>query len=512
MKNSSGNIKIAKNTIALYIRMGITMIISFITTRITLEVLGVEDYGLNNVVASVVTLLSFINASMGTAVQRFYSVEIGKKNEAALANIFKTGLYLHLIIAGITLLIAEIFAIFFLSSLNIPPERIFAAQFVFQVSIVSMILNIINVPYSAFLRAQEEFSKIAVLDIIRAFLRLVVLFFLIRINYDKLIVLSILTFGVTLFYVLSLTYLANKYEAVSFTISRDKELIKKMLNFISMLIFTVLSSIANKQGIVILVNLFFGLTINAAYAIAVQVLRIIETFAMNFKQSVVPQLMSAFGANDTTRMNKLIYGGTKVTYLLMALITIPLIFETDFILELWLKEPPTNAATFAKLILIFANIDTFSFFVYSAVHASGNIKRQQILTSLSYIFSVSIILLAFEFGGNFYYAVYVPIVFSIIRNLIIILSAKIAIQLDVMFYLLHVVGRSLMHAAILVAITFGIVQFLEVSFIRLFTVIVVTALLTFLGGYIIVFNPAERVVLKSYYLSVQNKILPGRKS
>lgn len=505
MGNSSGNIKIARNTIALYIRMGITMIISFFTARITLEVLGVEDYGLNNVVASLVTMFGFISGSMGTAVQRFYSIEIGKNNESVLSRVFGTGLYLHIIVAGITLIIAEIIAVFFLSKLNIPQERMFAAQCVFQISVISLVLNIINVPYAALLRAYEEFSKVAILDIIRAFLRLGVLYLLYQINYDKLIVLSTLNFGVILFYIISITVLAKKYKGISFKIIRDKELIKKMLHFISMLIFTVLASILNKQGIVILVNLFFGLTINAAYAIAFQVSHIIETFAMNFKQSVIPQLMSAFGANDKERMNKLMFLGTKITFLLMMLISIPIIFESEYILDLWLKEPPQYASNFTILILISANINTFSYFVYQAVHASGNINKQQILTSISYILSITVIYLFFKFGANFYYAVYIPIIFSIIRNCIIVYSAKEAIELDVKYYIVQVVGRSLLLTSILVILSLTIIYFLKTSFERFLIVFIANIILTFISGYYLLFNKIENKTITNIlnnYLSL----------
>ena len=179
--------KIAKNTVALYIRMGITMLISFFATRVTLQVLGVEDYGLNNLVGGIVAMFSFINSSMGTAVQRFYSIEIGKKDDGKLKRVFSAGLYCHIVVALITFLLTEIFAIFFLSKLQIPPERMLAAHIVFQTSIVQMLLNILSVPYSALLRARERFSSTAIIDIIQAVLRLGVLYLLFIISFDKLI-------------------------------------------------------------------------------------------------------------------------------------------------------------------------------------------------------------------------------------------------------------------------------------------------------------------------------------
>jgi O-antigen/teichoic acid export membrane protein len=495
---NSANSRIAKNTMALYIRMGITMLISFFTVRITLEVLGVEDYGLNNVVASVVSLFGFINGSLGTAVQRFFSIEIGKNNEEALSRIFSTGLYLHIVVALITLVIAEAFAFFYLSKLNIPEERLFAAHVVFQISVVSMVLNILNVPFAALLRAREDFTKTAILDIIRSFLQLGVLYLFYTIDFDKLIVFSVLNFCVSLIYLLSITFLACKYKEASFSIKRDYELIKIMLNFISMLLITVLSLIMNKQGVVILVNVFFGLTINSAYAIAFQVSTVMETFTMNFKQAVVPQLMVAYGANDRSRMDKLIYLGTKVTFMLMLFVSVPIIFEADYILALWLKEPPQHAAVFTSLVLIGLNINTFSYFVYQAVHASGKIKKQQLLTSISYIVSIASIFIAFKLGGSFIYAVYIPIIFAIVNNFIILKSAQTTIQFDLKYYLYQIIVRSLILSVILCLVMVFVISKLDVSLMRLILNFLICALIVIFGGYIVLLNKVERKTISNF--------------
>lgn len=503
MSDYSGNKRIAKNTIALYIRMGITMIIGFFTTRVTLEILGVEDYGLNNVVASIVSMFSFINGSMGTAVQRFFSIEIGRKNENNLTRVFGTGLYLHLIVAVITLIIAEVFALFFLHKLNIPPDRILAGQIVFQISIISLVINILNVPYAAFLRAKEEFSRIAVLDILQAFLRLGVLYLLYKINYDKLVTLSALNLGVTLFYATSIVLLSKRYKEVKLKIIRDKEYITKMFSFVTFLLFTVLASLVDKQGVVLLINLFFGLSVNAAYAIAFQVSLMLETFAMNFKQSVVPQLMQSYGANNINRMNSLMFLGTKITFLLMMLITIPIIFEVDYILNIWLKDPPTYTSFFIILMIISVNINVFSYFVYQGVHASGKIKEQQILTSASYLISIFVVLITFKLGGNFYYAGYIPILFSILRNIITVHSAKKTINFNSRNYFFQVVIRCIVSIIILISIYLCLINCIEMSFKRLFLGCIVNCVLVLVIGFHFIFNNSDRDIIRK---SVLHKI------
>src|SRR5690554_873181 len=494
-EQSLGNKRIAKNTMALYVRMGITMFLSFFTTRITLDILGFDDFGLNNVVASVVSMFGFINGSMGTAVQRFFSIEIGKNNHKLLARVFGTGLYLHLIVAGITFLLSELFALFFLSKLNIPPERLLAAHWVFQISIVSLVLNILLVPFQALLRAHEAFSKIAMLDVLRAVLKLAVLLLLYRIQYDKLVALSLLNFGITLIYISIIILFARKFEEARFRLLRDKELMSRMLRFISMLVFTVLTALLNKQGIVILVNLFFGLTINAAYAVAFQVSQMLETFAMNFKQAVVPQLMQSFGAKDFGRMNKLIFLGTKVTFLLMVLISIPLIFESEYILKVWLKEVPGHAAMFTVLIAIGVNVNTFYYFVYQAVHASGKIRQQQVLSSVSYLLSVAVIYLSFKWGAGFYYAAIVPIGFGVLRNIIVLKSAATAIGFRVRPYLLKVLVPCFGLVLLLLLLPALFVLLLDASLGRLLLILSANTLSAVGLGYYLVLNKEERLVL-----------------
>lgn len=484
--------KIATNTIALYIRLGVTMVISFFMTRVMLQQLGAEDYGLNNLVASVVSMFSFINGSMGTAVQRFYSIEIGKGNQERLGRVFGVGLYLHIIVAVITLLLAEVFAIFFLHKMNIPPERMFAAQVVFQISMVSLALNIINVPYSALLRAREMFSKTAIVDILQAVLRLGVLYLLVHINYDKLITLSVLNLGITLFYVGALYFLARRFKESHNRPMRDKELIKQMLTFISMLLVTVLAQLVKTQGIVILINLFFGLIVNAAYAVAVQVSHMVNSFVTNFKQSMVPQMMSAYGAGDKVAMNKIINMGTKVTFLLMLMISIPVIFEAQFVLDIWLKEPPEHSAKLVALVLIAINISSFTYFQYQGVHATGKILAQQIWMSSLYIINIAVIYVIFKMGASFEAALYVNMVISAIQCGVNLYYAKKNYDYDVRGFLVHTLVPCALCVVFIVAAMFTLNTMISPSVGRFFVTFGVAEMMILGLGYWVVLDKSER--------------------
>lgn len=494
--------KIATNTIALYVRLGITMIISFFTARVTLQQLGVENYGLNNLVGSIVSMFSFINGSMGTAVQRFYSIEIGKGNFDRLKRVFGVGLYLHIIVAAITVILAEIFAIFFLHKMNIPADRIFAAQVVFQISIASLALNIINVPYAALLRAREMFSKTAVVEIVQAFLRLGVLYLLVHINYDKLITLSLLNMCITIYYIGSLFLMARKFNETHSWPCRDKDLIKQMMSFISLLLVTVLAQLLNTKGIVLLINLFFGLVINAAYAVAMQVSNMLNSFVVNFKQAMVPQMMSAYGANDKIAMNKIINFGTKITFLLMLMLTIPVIFEGQFILDLWLKTPPEHSEKLVTLVLITINISSFTYFHYQGVHATGKIKAQQIWMSSTFVLNIILIYIVFKLGANFEAALYVNMVISAVQCCVNLYYANKTYEYDIIGFLRRTLLPCLLCVGIVVTIMIVIINCIQASVTRFFVVFGLSEFIICVLGYYLVLDKTERIRVLGFVQTV----------
>lgn len=490
--------RIAKNTVALYIRMAITMFISFFTTRITLQVLGAEDYGLNNLVSSVVALFSFLNGSMGTAVQRFYSIEIGKEREDRLGRTFGSALSLHMIVALATGLLMEVFAMFFLHKLNIPQERLFAAQVVFQISILSMVLNVISVPYSALLRAREEFSKIAIAEVLQSLGRLVVVLILMRVTYDHLIALGCLNLFVTVIYCLAIVIIARRYQECRNRICWDKSIIKDISKFISMLLVTVLASLFRDKGIVILVNYFFGLLVNAAYAIAMQVMHIVSTFVMNFKQSVVPQIMISYGQGDLSRMHKLVNIGTKITYILMLMITIPILAEGKYILELWLKTPPEYTYELVCLVLININISSFTYFLYQGVHATGSITKQQIFMSLLYVMNIVGIYVGFKMGASFYYALYISMIVSFLQCVVNLYFARKTFSYNLRNFLLSILPRCISVVVIVLPIIYCFTHNTESSFFRLIMSTLFSFILLAVAGYFIILNNQEKSMAKEF--------------
>lgn len=488
---------IIKNTIALYVRMGFTMIISFLASRVTLQVLGVEDYGLNNLLSGVVALFSFINGSMGTAVQRFLSFNIGKKDDVRLKKTFGVGLYLYVIITVITFVLLEIFALFFISKLNIPPNRLSIAKIVFQISSLQLVLNIFVVPYAALLRAREEFTKIAYIEIAQAVLRLVCLYLLYVISFDKLILLSSLNFFVTIIYVCAFIHFARRFREARTGLRKDKEIIKEMVSFVSMLLITVLASLARDNGIIILINLFFGLIINAAYAVAMQVMSLAKTFVQNFKQSIVPQLMASYGAGDTTTMIRLINTGTKITFLLMLCLTIPLMFEMEYVLKLWLKTPPEYSCGLAILTLIEVNVSTFTYFHYQGIHATGNVNQSQITMSILYLFNIFLIWLLFKSGFGFNYALYSTIFVSVLQCVSNCYFAHKTYNYPVKQFVKIILLKVILITVVVCAILYFTTSLMQLSFMRLVVTFFVACSLIVPLGYFVLLDHNERCRVKA---------------
>ena len=484
--------KIAKNTITQYVRLAITMLISFFTVRVTLEQLGVQDYGLNNLVGSIVTMFSFINGSMGTAVQRFYSCEIGRENNERLKKIFGVGVFLHLAVAFVTLLLIEIFAVFFLEKMNIPPERMFAAHIVFQASALTLCLGIVTVPYSALLRAREMFSQTAMVEIIQAFLRLGVLYLLIVLPFDKLITLSLLNLAVSAAGILAFVVMARRFAETHSRPIYDKPLIKEMLGFISFLLLTVLAQLMNTQGVVMLINLFFGLTINAAYAVAVQVQHAVNAFVLGFKSSMVPQIMASYGAEDLKSMHRLVNFGTKITFLMLLMITLPIVFSAQWILELWLKNPPQYAAELVSLTLISINISSFTYFHYQGVHASGKIAKQQIWMSSLFVVSIAVIFILFKLSMSFYTAIFVNMVVGALQCCVNLYYAKQRFEYSLWQFAKEILVPSMIMVAICAAVMKGCVSLVESGFFKFICSMGIDLLVVPFVAFYVLFEKNER--------------------
>lgn len=382
---SENNKRIAKNTMFLYIRMAVIMLVQLYTSRVILQTLGVEDYGIYNIVGAVVVSLSFITGPLSSATQRFLSFELGKKNTGRIKDIFSMSLIVYAILSLLILILAETIGLWFLNNkMEIPPERLYAANWVFQCSILTFIINILNTPFNSAIIAYEKMSFYAYISIFEALARLAVVYFLLLTSSDKLIVYGILIVAVTLSVTTLYKFYCRKYiKDIQIHWVKDKQLLKQLLSFSGWSMVNSIANISADQGLNMLLNIFFGVTVNAAMGIANQVSAAINQFVINFQTAFRPQIIKSYAENDIKYLYRLICRSSKFSFLLLFFVICPILFKTDFILNLWLGENvPLYTTNFCRLILIHALIESLSAPLWIAVQATGKIKKFHLYISL----------------------------------------------------------------------------------------------------------------------------------
>lgn len=417
--NLANNKRLAKNTIALYFRTIIVMLVSLYTSRVILAELGVEDYGIYNVVGGVVMMFSVVSGSISNAISRFITFELGKGNFERLKDVFCTSVNIQLGIGLCILLLGETVGLWFLNSYMIIPEgRYGAANWVLQCSMLAFVINLLSIPYNACIIAHEHMTAFAYIGIVDVLLKLGVVFLLPIFGNDKLIVYSLLmvleALVIRIVYAIycNRNFLESKYQFVY-----KKGLLKEMAGFSGWQFLVNTCWIVNTQGVNILSNLFFGVTINAARGIAAQVEGAVMQFVNNFMTALNPQLVKSYAQGEQERFFSLICRGAKFSYYLLMLIALPLIFETEFLLSLWLKVVPDYTVVFVRLSIIAALANMLGNTSVAACMATGNLKRYTIIISSFGILVFPITWFSFYLGSGpeaayiVFIIIYVTIIF-----------------------------------------------------------------------------------------------------
>lgn len=403
VNNASSNTKrIAKNTLMLYFRQILIMLVSLYTVRVVLNVLGAEDYGIYNVVAGVVTMFTFLNSALAAASQRYFSYYLGKKDDKRLSDFFSLSLTIYIMIAIIIILLAETLGLWFINKkLIIPAERSIAAKFVYHFSVISIFFSMITAPYMAEIISHEDMNIYATISIIEVFIKLGSVFLLKYINYDKLIIYGLL---------MSLIVVINtsiyrivckvKYQECKFKFYWNKEDFKEMFSYVGWSIFGSVTPIIKNQAINILINQFYTPIVNAARSISLQVNTAVSSFSRNFSTALRPQIIKDYASEEYEKMFSLIFHGCKYTYYLMWIITCPLLIGMDFILTFWLKNVPDYTVSFTKLALIDALMESITYPIMTANQATGRIKYYQIIVGIILFLNLPISFIAMKMGFN----------------------------------------------------------------------------------------------------------------
>lgn len=373
--------RLAKNTVLLYIRTFLVMAISLYTSRVILRILGVEDFGIYNVVGGIVAMLSAFSGTLSSAISRYLTFELGSGNKDRLNLVFSTSITIQLFLAILILLIAEIFGYWFLNyEMNIPLDRLYAANWVLHCSILAFIINLISIPYNAAIIAHERMSAFAYISIVEVVLKLVIVYSLSISPFDKLIVYAILSlFVAVIIRGIYGVYCKKHFSECTWNFVYDKGLTKEMFSFAGWNLLGTGAYMLNTQGVNLLINLFFGVTLNAARGIAVQVDHAIMQFVNNFTTAIAPQITKSVAAGNKIYLYTLLGKGSKYSYLLMLFFAVPLVIETPYVLSIWLEAVPEFTVIFTRLTIIASMIDLLGTNLSKAAIASGKVKEYYII-------------------------------------------------------------------------------------------------------------------------------------
>lgn len=402
----SKNRKILNNTLALYIRLLITVVLNLYVTRILLKNLGIEDFGLYGAIAGVIALISFFQAALSNATNRFLNMEVGKGDIPHIQKIFSTAFFLHIFIALIFCILIEIFGTFILSSfVKLPAEKINISMQVFHLSIISLFILVITIPFESILMAKEKFGIYALISILDVTLKLLLAYILMFFTHDKLLYYA--SGFVCIVFLTRLTYVIysqlNIIEArIKFYI--DNDFLKKIINFIGWELYLNFCVVFKVEGIMLLMNNFFGLIAVASIKISYQINAALYSLSSNLSVAVKPQLMRSYADYDVDRMNMLTFYSAKYSYYFMLIFCAPIIFNIDYILKFWLGSPPAYTKVITIFVLISSLIEVLFYPIVMLIHATGNLKKFSILTGTLILSSVPLVYLLFKFGLNYYYA------------------------------------------------------------------------------------------------------------
>lgn len=378
---STNNKRIAKNTLMLYVRMLFSMIVSLFTSRVVLQTLGVEDYGIFNVVGGVITMFTFINAAMVSSTQRYLNFELAKGNSQRLRSVFNTSLQIHGLIAIAIIVLGETLGLWFvLNKLVIPESRMTAALWVYQCSILACSVNIMSAPYNADIIAHEKMSAFAYISILEVSLKLLIVYLLVVSPIDKLIAYAILTLSVQLLIRFIYSHYCHKHFEESYIeFNVNKVLFKEMSGFAGWSFFGNLAAILYTQGLNMMLNIFFGPVVNAARGIAVQVQSAVQQFVSGFQTALNPQITKNYAVGDLEQMHNLMFRSARFSFLLLFFLSLPVLLETEFLLTVWLKNVPDNAVIFTQIMICISLIYTTSNPCVIANQATGKVKVYQIV-------------------------------------------------------------------------------------------------------------------------------------
>lgn len=438
---ATDNKKIAKNTMMLYIRMLLIMAVTLYTSRVILKVLGIEDYGIYNLIAGFVTFLVFISNSLVSAMQRYFNVALGQNNPQRYKEVFSMSLNILFLFSLLIIALGESIGLWFVHNyLNIPEERFTAAMWVYQISLLTFVANTLRTPFHASIIAHEKMSFYAYISLLEVSARLGMVYLLMIIHYDHLITYAFLyLLVIVLVNCIYIFYCRRKFHECKYKWNTDKELFKELVSFSGWTLMGQASVVVKNQGEAIFVNRFFFVAANAAMGVAVQVANALELFVSNFQTAFNPQLIQSYASQNYIDHKRLLFRASKFSFFLLFILVVPLVANIDFVLNLWLVDVPEYTNYFIDFILISYLLGALSTPFVTSILATGKIKHYQMILSVTFLCGLVLVYIFLKLGFEPYYVSVVAVIIQICLLFIRLWIAKKYVGISLKEYLREVI-------------------------------------------------------------------------
>lgn len=505
----SNNKKIVKNSVFLYVQMAIRIVVSLYTTRVILHALGAEDFGIKNVVGGIVTMFVFISDTMSSASQRFFAYEVGLGNKTKLNQYFNTTIICYVILCTLLFIVVEIVGYWFVNyKLIIPVNRLVAANWVLQFSIIAFIVRMMGVPFWAMIIAYEYFAMFAVVGLMDSLLTLAAAIFLQSYGGDRLIVYALFLLSLAIVNTLFCMFYCRLQlrEDVKFHVFWNTPMFIELISYSGWSLFWTMANVARSQGLNILLNIFFNPVVNAARGIAYQVNNVVNQFTNSFYQAVRPQITKYVARGEKNQMMKLMYSSSKISFFLMMLVAIPLIVKAPYILSIWLNDTPQYTATFMRLVIIVAMIDALGHPPTTAICASGKIKWYHITVSFFLLLNLPISYIFLSKGGEPYIVFWVSICMSVLAQMVRICYMKYIHGMKIISYCREVLLRIVCVTIPAFGSSYYGATFFSNTFVSFCLFVLFSCIVTLILSYILGITSSERKIIHKNAISfLKNK-------
>lgn len=504
---SQNNKRIAKNSIYMSIRMVIVLCITLYTTRAILDVLGVEDYGIYNVVCGFVSMLAFLNTSMSNGIQRFFNFEYGKNGEVGANRVYNTALIIQSLLAIVILVLAESFELWYMyEKMVIPAERFIAAQWIFQLSLVSFLFIIMQAPYTAAVMAHEKMDFYAIVSVLDAVLKLGIVFVIPLFDGDGLIIYGVLLSLISVLnFILYYVYCKKNFNEIKFHIIFDRTLFRLMLGFSGWNVFGSFANMMKEQGINLIMNLFFGPIVNAARGIAVQINSGLQSFVANLGISIRPQIVQSYAKGDINRTMNLYFSISKLSCCLLYFIALPVIIEIDFILHIWLGDNiPDHTTTFIAIIILTSFVNNLNAATSNVVHASGKMMLYQVTGGLAILLAIPLAYWALKNGASPEWALLMSFITMMFAQIIALIVLKRIVRYSIKEYMRKVLFPFIGVVLICSPIIYYASTLFKEGLLRFCIITSMSIIVVGIAIYIIGLNTKEKSLIRNMFL---NRIL-----